>query len=185
MNILLTGVGGQGIVLASRLLAECAMKHDDSVKTAETLGMAQRGGSVVSHVRSGKFVNSPLLSFDSADLIIGFEIAETQRVLDYLAKDGKILINDYSIQIAKTPYDRNAIYDYLKSLPNEKTFVDGPAICEKCGLSKVLNVAILGTASKLGYIPYTIGELEDAVAKLVPERFIELNKKALEVGYNF
>ncbi|MBR6331577.1 MAG: indolepyruvate oxidoreductase subunit beta [Dehalococcoidales bacterium] len=185
MNILLAGVGGQGIVLASRILAECAILKGDAARTAETIGMAQRGGSVMSHVRNGQFVNSPLIPYGKADLIIAFEAAEAVRALPYLSKDGAVLVNNLEIPTSTASYDLDAVISYIEKLPVRNTVIDGVALCRRCGSSKVLNVAILGVAAYLGYIVWNYDDLKKAVDSIVPEKFRELNEKALNEGYTF
>ena len=119
LNCLLAGVGGQGTVLASKLLAQAAIKQGLQARTAETIGMAQRGGCVVSHVRIGRESYSPLITVGQADVLIGFEPAEAVRCLSYLKKGGTVIVSNNAIKpitdtFSKVPYDEKVMLDYLK-----------------------------------------------------------------------
>lgn len=190
-NILLTGVGGQGTVLASKLLARAAMDADLSVRTAETIGMAQRGGCVVSHVRIGD-CHSSMIPLGSADFIIGFEPGEAVRALPYLKEGGAVIavrsgVMPVTASLGGCSYSPDAMLKYLAKNVEHLTLLDGEDICTRCGSAKVLNVALLGAFAaayaKLSAKPdITYEGLEKAVAELVPERFIELNRAALKAG---
>ncbi len=148
-NILLCGVGGQGTVLASRLIALAAMEKGMTAKGAETIGMAQRGGSVVSHVRVGEDIHSPLIPHKKADLIIGFEPAEAVRCLPYLKENGTVIVCPKDIQPVTSSlmggsYNGKEMIDYLKKNVKNIVLVDGEEICRQCGSEKVLNVVLLG-----------------------------------------
>jgi len=185
INILITGVGGQGTVLCSKLIAEAAMESGFEVRTTETIGMAQRGGSVVSHVRIGKKIESPLISRGGADLIIGFEPAEAVRVFPYLKNGGEMVVCKAPVKPIINPgaYISTEMLDFLKDKVGALTIVDGDALCKQCGSSKVLNVALLGTVLKTEALPFTKEVVEKVIKKQVKEKFIELNLKALSVGY--
>jgi indolepyruvate ferredoxin oxidoreductase beta subunit len=187
-NILLCGVGGQGTVLASRLIALAAMEKGMEAKGAETIGMAQRGGSVVSHVRIGENIKSPLIPHKKADLIIGFEPAEAVRCLPYLKKDGAVIVCPKDIQPVTSSlmggsYKGDEIMEYLKRNVKNIVVVDGDEISEKCGSSKVLNVALLGAAVSSGEVGISFEEMKTAVEKRVPEKFKDMNIKALTLGF--
>lgn len=184
-NILLCGVGGQGTVLASKLLAYCAMREGNKAKTAETIGMAQRGGSVVSHVRIGDDKYSPLIPKGQADLIIAFEPAEAVRCLSYLKSTGAVVVNTNAVKpvtasLSGMEYNAQTMLEYLEANVEKLYKVDGNAICEKCGSSKILNVALLGQAAKNGCLGMDVDKLKTAVAEFVPEKFRELNLMAID-----
>jgi len=186
-NILLCGVGGQGTVLASRLIALAAMEKGFETKGAETIGMAQRGGSVVSHVRLGENIHSPLIPHKKADLIIGFEPAEAVRCLPYLKKGGCVIVCPKDIQPVTSSlmggsYKGSEMLEYLKQKVEKLIVVDGDEICRQCGSPKVLNVVLLGAAVASGETGITLEEMEKAVEKRVPEKFKEMNMKALRLG---
>ncbi len=183
-NIILCGVGGQGTILASRLLADAAMKRGAEVKTAETIGMAQRGGSVFSHMRIGRDLHSPLIGPGCADLIIGFEPAEVIRHLPYLKEDGRAVVSDrpvmpVSAMIGAAPYPAEEVLAYLKANVKHLTLVDAARAAKELGSAKVLNVVLLGAALRSGALDLTEEELLAAVYARVPERFRALNEAAL------
>lgn len=184
-DILLCGVGGQGTVLASKILARCAIKRGESAHTAETIGMAQRGGSVTSHVRIGE-ANSPLIPMGGADAIIAFEPAEAVRAIGYLKKGGAVVVNTAAVKpvtdtLSSSGYTPEIMLDYLKKLSVRVVFVDGEAIALECGSPRVVNMALLGAAAATGEIGITMEEIVSIVATLAP-KFREANLKALEMG---
>lgn len=186
-NYLLCGVGGQGTVLAAKVLAQTAINMGNEVKTTETIGMAQRGGSVVSHVRVGENIHSPLIPMHAADMIIGFEPAEVVRNLAYLKDDGVVVVNKKAVKpttASLTGLDYNGLemIDYLKEHVKTVVVIDGDAICKQCGSPKVLNVALLGAAVGTGHLQVSEKELTDALLGKVKEQFKEMNLKALKLG---
>ena len=186
-NVLLCGVGGQGTVLASRLIALAAMEKGMEARGAETIGMAQRGGSVVSHVRIGGEIHSPLIPHGKADVIIGFEPAEAVRCLPYLKKGGCVVVSPEPIRpvtasLSGGAYGGTEMMEHLKRTVGSLVIVDGASICEECGSAKVLNVALLGAAIASGLIGISPEEMEAAISKRVPEKFRQMNMKALKLG---
>lgn len=185
-NCLLCGVGGQGTVLASRLIAHCAMKQNKFARTAETIGMAQRGGSVVSHVRIGD-TQSALIPEGGAELLIAFEPCEAVRSLPYLAAGATVIVASRAIQpitgaLSGKRFDANEMIDYLKSHARRVICVDGDAIADEVGSAKVLNVALLGAASASGALGITLTEIEDALAEKLPPKVLAMNRQALKLG---
>ena len=186
-SCLLCGVGGQGVVLASRLIAYAAMEQGDFVRTTETIGMAQRGGSVVSHVRAGSEVHSPIIPAGTADVIIAFEPGEAVRCLSYLKEGGMVVTNrqivkPVSASLGGSSYNAEEMLDHLKEKAGNVLVIDGEEICRQAGSPKVLNVALLGAAAKSGTLGISLGEMAEAVRKNVKERFVELNERALMLG---
>ncbi|HJB94732.1 MAG TPA: indolepyruvate oxidoreductase subunit beta [Candidatus Mediterraneibacter intestinigallinarum] len=186
-NCLLCGVGGQGVVLASRLIAYAAMEQGDFVRTTETIGMAQRGGSVVSHVRAGREVHSPLIPAKSADVILAFEPGEAVRCLPYLKENGLVITNSRIVKpvtssLSGGNYSGQDMIRYLQERTDNLLVVDGEEICRRAGSPKVLNVALLGAAAKSGALGITVEEMLNAVRKNVKEKYIALNETALELG---
>ena len=186
-DIILCGVGGQGTILASRLIASAAMNRGVPILTAETIGMAQRGGSVFSHIRIGEGAHSPLIARGKADLIIGFEPGETVRQLPFLKPDGAVVVNcrpvmPVSASIGQSSYDAQEMLDYLKKNVQRLILVDGEQAARELGSSKTLNVVLLGAAMAGGELGFSGEEMEKAVAGRVPERFLELNRRALVWG---
>ncbi len=185
-NCILAGVGGQGTVLASKMIAACAMRKGYKARTAETIGMAQRGGCVVSHVRLGDEAYSPLIPYKEADLIIGFEPAEAVRNLPYLKEGGTIVVSDRAVKpttdaFSCKKYDGKEMLDYLKSHVHT-IIVDTDGACREAGSYKALNMALLGAAAAAGVLGIQMQELQEAVRERMPEKFHRLNIRALEAG---
>ena len=188
-NVILAGVGGQGAVLASKLLARAAMERGLPVKTAETIGMAQRGGSVFSHVRIGAGAHSPLIGRGRADAIVAFEPAEAARQLPFLRAHGMVATSDapvvpVSAATGGPAYDLPAIMSYLRSAVGEKNLVvvDAAAAERTLGTAKALNVVLLGAAARAGALgPVTADDLADAVRATVRPAFVELDLAALNL----
>ncbi len=183
-NIVLCGVGGQGTVLASKLLAASAMKKGLSVMSAETIGMAQRGGSVFSHVRIGDCIYSPMIAEKSADIILGFEPGEAVRMLPYLKPDGLVVVSSHAVMpvtasLAMSGYHAAEMIAYLKSKAERVIVVDTDKACQELGSSKVLNVLMLGAAVKSGVLGLTEDDIKDAIRQRLPEKLHALNFKAL------
>ena len=188
LNCVICGVGGQGNVLASRLIAQVLLARDEHVKTAETIGMAQRGGSVASHVRGGR-PQSPLVPKGCADCLIAFEPGEAVRCIDYLAPGATIVVNTQATQppvaaLQGIDYDGSEALAYLRSLPDATLIeVDGSSICDQVGSAKVLNIALLAAAVKSGALGITRDELEAAIRARVKPRFHEINLRAIALVF--
>ena len=182
-NILIAGVGGQGTVLASRLIAAAAMKRDFNVRTTETIGMAQRGGSVIGHTRIGDDVFSPLIPAGSAHLLLAFEPAEAVRNLHYLASGGTAIVCDNAIKpvsVALTggSYEAETMIEYLKARVPNAVIIDGKTLKEQCG--KTLNVALLGVTSQSGILPYDAQALIETIDEMPQYR--QQNITSFELG---
>lgn len=188
-DCLLSGVGGQGIVLASKLIAQTALSQGKFVRTSETIGMAQRGGCVVSHVRIGSKDAASAIPKQKADIIIGFELAEAVRAMPFLKKDGIVVVSTNAIipitSALTEGYDTQVMKDYLEKEAAQVVFVDGSQLCDKVGSSKVLNVVMLGVCAREGVLPFTMEELSQTITSYLPEKFQALNLKALEAGYHY
>lgn len=184
-NIVLCGVGGQGIVLASRLIASAAMEKGIPVMSAETIGMAQRGGSVFSHLRMGDHLYSPMIAYGTADVLIGFEPGETVRRIPYLKKGGQIIVSSRPVMpvtaaLSGVPYRERDMLSYLKDTLADLTIVDTESACRKLGSSKILNILLLGAAVHSGVLDISEEDIKNQIRKKLPERFHELNFSALE-----
>lgn len=184
-SVLLVGVGGQGTILASKLLTQGLMEAGFDVKMSEIHGMAQRGGSVSSQVRYGDEVYSPVIEKGGADILVSFEVMEALRWLDYLKPEGKVLVNNYSINpmpvvMGKAVY-ADDILDELKSKVTT-TVVNAGDEALKLGNAKVMNVILLGTIIKLMNIESI--DWNKIISENVKPEFIDLNLKALEIGKN-
>lgn len=194
LNILLTGVGGQGTVLAAKVLAQAALEKGWKVRTAETIGMAQRGGNVVSHVRignKGEQVHAPLVSRGTADLVIAFEPAEAARVLPYLAPEGTLVFATTAIQpvtaaLSKDPYRASdVIANMERALAGTQAKlvpVDDAALTKAAGSLKVLNSLLLAKALQTGCVPIDLDDLRAAVTSCVKPRFVDMNLQAIDAA---
>ena len=150
MNILICGIGGQGVVYASKLLARQALERGEAVHTAETIGMAQRGGSVVSHVRIGDDCHSPLIPRGDADILIGLEPAEAVRSIGFLKQGGTVAVSNRGIAPTNdNDYDASAMLDYLKTLPIELIVVDADEVLRRDGSYRNLNVDLVSAVQDL------------------------------------
>lgn len=183
-NILIVGVGGQGTLLTSRIIAQVAVQMGFDVKVSEVHGMAQRGGSVVSQVRYGEKVYSPIIKKGDADIILAFEKIEAARWLDYLKPDGLVIINDERVDplpvlSGKTQYP-NDIVDKIKKLVTNTIEVNATDIAIKCGNIKTANVVLLGILTAAMGIP--VEEVEKAIREMVPAKAIEVNLVAFKEG---
>jgi len=182
-NCMIAGVGGQGTVLASKLIAAAAMKRGYDVRTTETIGMAQRGGSVVSHVRVGENIYSPLIPPGKADALIAFEPAEAVRQLPYLRKDGMVIVCDNAIKPATASgaaYEAAAMIDYLKVNVPRLVVINGRQLMAQS--AKTLNVALLGAAAQSGIFPFDADTLIAVIPEILPPRFCEINLQSFALG---
>ena len=189
LNIMLTGIGGQGTVLAAKVLAQAAQSKGWQVRTAETIGMAQRGGSVVSHVRiasDGEEVFSPLIPKACADMVIAFEPAEAARCLPYLSQDGIVVSASTAVvpvtsSLSKKPYmGEEVIEELLAKLKDRFIAVDEQDLLSQVGNRRTLNMMLLAVAVNTGRLPLDMQDLQDAVAVCVKPRFVELNLGAMD-----
>ena len=184
-NMILCGVGGQGTVLASRLISSAAMARRIPVLSAETIGMAQRGGSVFSHLRMGENLYSPMIARGEADLILGFEPGEAVRLLPFLMPDGQMVVSSRPVMpvtaaLSDTGYRAEDMLDYLASRVPRLLVVDAEKALREVGSPKVLNLILLGAALRSGALGLEAEDLKDAVRRLIPEKFHELNFRALD-----
>ena len=192
LDVLLAGVGGQGTVLAAKVLAQAAQDKGWQVRTAETIGMAQRGGNVTSHVRmgdGGEEVFAPLLAHGTADLVIAFEPGEAARVLSFLAPNGVLVTATTPIQpvtaaLSSVPYRADRVVQRLETqlAGTEASFVavDDAALVRTVGSRKVLNTLLLARALAAGHVPLDVDDLRHAIEVCVKPAFVQLNLAAIE-----
>lgn len=184
-DILIAGVGGQGVVLASRLLALAAMKAGFHVSTAETIGMSQREGSVSSHIRIGDEVSGSLIPIGQADLLLGLEPAETVRNLIFLRKGGKVLVNTHAIPPASRPpgspeYDPAALLSFLCTYYPDILCSDFTELASDVGTYRAANVAMLGAAVGARVLPFQEDILKAVLDAEIPEKYRAINNAAFE-----
>jgi indolepyruvate ferredoxin oxidoreductase beta subunit len=185
MNIVIAGVGGQGIVLASKIIAYAAAESFDDVRTGETIGMSQRGGSVVSFVRFGK-CDSPYFAKCCADLLIAFELCEAVRNSAYLKEGGTLVVNDFcinpvTVSLGASKYDAEAMRAYLKE-QFSAVFINAAETAKSAGSEKCVNTVMLGAAAACGALPISNEAFVGAIRKNVKEKFLDMNLKAFGTG---
>lgn len=185
-NLMIVGVGGQGSLLASKLLGTLLVDEGFDVKVSEVHGMSQRGGSVVTYVRFGDKVYSPVVAEGEADFIISFEKLEGARYLSRLKEGGKIIVNTQEIDpmpvvigAAEYPAD---ILDTIAAQGADIDAFNALALAEEAGSSKAVNIVLMGRLAKYLDIPYE--KWIEAIAKSVKPQFVEINKKAFDLGFN-
>lgn len=187
-NLVIAGVGGQGTVLAAKLVARAAMEAGLHVRTSETIGMAQRGGSVLSHVRiAATPIASPLMPPGGADTILGFEPGEAVRCLSFLKPGGTVVVNANTVApvaaaLSQTEYNGPKMIEHLRQCAGRVVVIDGDAVCAAVGSVKVLNVALIGAAAAAGALGLTLEQIEDALRKSMRPKLIDMNVKALHAG---
>jgi len=186
MDILITGVGGQGVVLASDIIGEAALAAGFDVKKTDTLGMAQRGGSVVSHVRLAERVWSPLIKEGEVDLLLAFEKLEAARWSHYLKKNAVAIINSYeqpplSVSLGQEKYlTDDEIVAALKRRTDKIYLIDGNKKAQELGNVRTVNIFMLGCFA--AFAPLEIDVWKNTISARLPERLREINLKAFEMG---
>lgn len=184
-NIMIVGVGGQGALLASKTLGQVLLDAGFDVKVSEVHGMSQRGGSVVTYVRYGDKVYSPIVDKGEADIILAFEMLEAYRALPYLKIGGHIIANTQEIN--PMPVITGAM-EYPKDIDKKlssvasTTFVDAKSLAKEAGNIKAVNVVLLGVMAKKMDISYD--KWIEAIKSTVPAKLLDVNLKAFELGYN-
>jgi indolepyruvate ferredoxin oxidoreductase, beta subunit len=183
-NVLIVGVGGQGIILASDVLGRVAAAHGYDVKKNEIHGMAQRGGSVSSHVRFGKQVHSPIIRMGEADVLLSFEQIETLRYFPYLSEKGKVVVNDQKILppavfTGKQDYPADVL-ERIKDKVPDAVIVNGTDVANELGNPRVANVIFLGVLSKYLDIPTEV--YEKVLTESLKPKLVEVNLKAFHKG---
>jgi indolepyruvate ferredoxin oxidoreductase beta subunit len=184
INVLFSGVGGQGIILASKILTQCAFVSGYMVKESELHGMAQRGGSVTSHVRFGEEAYSPLIQKGKADFLIALEELEGLRYADYLKPDGYVILNQKRVMPSALNQDLTPYPEDVKAQLEDMGFhvdaVNAFEIANNLGNPKLDNIIVMGMLSR--YLPFTISTWETVIQESVPAKTIELNLSAFKVG---
>lgn len=184
-NIMIVGVGGQGTLLASKLLGRLLLTRDYDVKVSEVHGMSQRGGSVVTYVRYGDKVYSPIIDKGEADFILSFELLEAARAAEWLKEDGILItnmqeINPMPVITGAMNYPENLL-EKLKELGLKVDALDALSLAQEAGSSKAVNLVLLGRLSNY-FQGLTEEEWMAAIEQSVPEKFLEMNKKAFHLG---
>lgn len=187
MDIVIAGVGGQGTILASRVIAQTALDAGLPACTSEVIGMAQREGPVQSHVRIGAGEYGPLIGEHQADILLGFEPAEAQRSCNLMKTTGFGLVNIHAIQpvtvaLGTSVYPLEAIQNYLCALPVKMVFIDAFKLAVVAGSYKAVNSVMLGALAGSGLLPFPKIELKKTLLEMVPEKARDVNDRAFEMG---
>jgi indolepyruvate ferredoxin oxidoreductase beta subunit len=191
VKVVISGVGGQGTLLASRILAEASINAGLSVKIGETYGMAQRGGPVMGHIQIGGKAYNPQIRKGEADALVAFELAEaTRRGITYLKEDGLALVNSritapVEVISGMVPYPpKNKLLSLLNKVTKNVYDFDATKLAEEAGDSIATNVVMLGALSKSGVLPYDEEILLKTLEESLHPRFLELNMRAFNLGKN-
>lgn len=183
-DIVLAGVGGQGILSIATILGAAALRENLYIKQAEVHGMSQRGGSVVTYVRYGEKVYSPIIDKGEADIVLSFELLEAARWAEYLKEGGVLLTNTQKVNpmpvITGAAEYPKALEKKLAALPIRLDAMDALGLALRAGSARAVNLVLLGRLSR--YFHFTDEQWQDAIEKSVPAKFLELNKKAFALG---
>ena len=187
LNIVFSGIGGQGIVVASDIFCKAALFDGLDVAKAEVHGMAQRGGSIVAHVRVGENVQAPLIETGKADIILGFEMLEAARVLPMLKKNGTVILNTKYIPPStsvgsSSAFNNEKILGIIKEKTHNVYEIDGIGIANKLGNLLVVNTVLLGAISGIPENPVSKESLETAIAGRLKQKYVALNLEAFKIG---
>lgn len=188
-NIVVAGVGGQGILLAAEILGTAALKEELNVRVSEIHGMAQRGGSVISNIRIGEKVLAPTILEGSADVLLGFEPLETVRNLKFTSKSTLILMNDEPVsplglttKMMSYP-SLDEIAEKINGFTRNVVVVEAAELAKEAGSVLTRNAVLIGGLAATGKMPVRIESLKEAIRELVPAKYLEMNMKAFELGY--
>jgi indolepyruvate ferredoxin oxidoreductase beta subunit len=193
-NLMTCGVGGQGLMLVSNVIGIACAEFGLNIRTAETHGLAQRSGSIYTHIRIGEEIFSPLIPYGEADALLGMEAIETLRYIEFLKPNGVIIMNDFMWQPVQSTHSRvmetkNAylsieiIKTQLEKVTEKIYLVNATEIANQAGNPLTSNLVLLGALAKTEGFPLTIAQLQEIVPKVVPKKAIDANLKALILGY--
>jgi indolepyruvate ferredoxin oxidoreductase beta subunit len=179
-DVFIAGVGGQGILLASEILSDMALARGLDVKKSEVHGMAQRGGSVVSHVRFGEKVYSPVIAEGEADVLVSFEKMEALRWVHYVSSEGTVVVNDQEIVPSGMEQYPDGIDAELAKRAPDAHMLDALTLANEAGHARAVNTVMLGAFST--YLDFTEEEWKKAIEARVPPKTVDINLKAFELG---
>jgi indolepyruvate ferredoxin oxidoreductase beta subunit len=194
-NVMTCGVGGQGLMLLSNIIGLACAESNLNIRTAETHGLAQRSGSIYTHIRVGHDIYSPLIPYGEADVLLGMEAIETLRYIEFLKPNGIVILNNYiwypvqstheRVKKPETPYiNLESITNQLKQLTSKLYIIDALDIAFKAGNSLATNVVLLGALTHTKGFPLSIDQIERVLPQVVPIKALEANRKALVLGFN-
>jgi indolepyruvate ferredoxin oxidoreductase beta subunit len=195
-NIMTCGVGGQGLMLVSNIIGLACAEYGFKIRTAETHGLAQRSGSIYTHIRIGKNIFSPLIPYGEADTLLGMEAIETLRYIEFLKPNGVIILNDYIWQPIASTFERvnndeekyveiSEIIQKLNKLTDKIYLINALELATKAGNTLTSNVVLLGALSKLEGFPISKTQLKSVIPQVVPKKAIDVNLKAFDLGFEF
>lgn len=185
-NIVLAGVGGLGILLAAEIIGTAAVKEGYNVRVSELHGMAQRGGAVVSHVRIGEKALAPTVLEGTADAIVSLEPMEALRNIKFATPKTIVLVNTKPFKISGTKYPEvNVLLEQLRNFTKNTILIDATALAEKAGTGITQNVVMMGALAAVKRLPMKVETLKEALRELVPTKYLNINIKAFELGYDY
>jgi len=184
-NLFISGVGGQGTILAGKVITRALIEHGFDVKMSEIHGMAQRGGSVVTQIRYGEKVYSPVIEKGKADVILAFEKLEALRYIEYLSKEGTLIVNNLEIPpsavlAGKEEYPQNII-EYIKNNIKNAMIIDAVSKAKELGDVRVQNIILTGALAKV--MSFDKEKFLNVIKEVVPEKYKEINVRAFETGF--
>ncbi|MFX0028728.1 MAG: indolepyruvate oxidoreductase subunit beta [Candidatus Hermodarchaeota archaeon] len=193
-SIMTCGVGGQGLMLVSNILGQACAEYGLEIRTAETHGLAQRSGSIYTHIRIGDKVFSPLIPYGEADVLLGMEVIETLRYIEFLKPNGHIILNKYLWYPVQSTFERvknpeipyisiEKILEQLKKVTNNIHIINALDLAQQAGNPLTSNVVLLGALANIDGFPIKIEQLKEMIPRVVPKKAIEANLKALFLGY--
>ncbi len=193
-NIMTCGVGGQGLMLVSNILGLACAEFGLNIRTAETHGLAQRSGSIYTHIRIGEKVFSPLIPYGEADVLLGMEAIETLRYIEYLKPNGNIILNNYIWHPVQSTFERvknpktqyittKTIQDQLKIVTKKIHLINALELAKKAGHPLTSNVVLLGALAKSEKFPVSVEQLRKIIPRVVPKKAIDANLRALTLGF--
>ncbi|HAJ93599.1 MAG TPA: pyruvate ferredoxin oxidoreductase [Synergistaceae bacterium] len=186
-SIVIAGVGGQGTLLASKILSEAAQRRGLFVRTSETIGMAQRGGSVSSHIRIGSQNVSPVIPLRHADVLIGFELAEAARQLNRLKPDASAVVNvdcivPTNVALRQGEYHCDGYLSAIKKNIRNGFYLNAAPMATEAGDARTLNIVLLGFSVGAGILPFEEDEIREAMECCIKPKLLEINRKAFLLG---
>lgn len=188
LNIVIVGVGGQGLITLLQIISQAALAEDFEIKTSELHGLSQRGGSVEVHARLGRNIFSPLVRQGGADLIIALELQEALRACYYASKEKTVfLLNDFFSPVLKgEPLKKEEVLKNLEDFAKKRVLISASEICKKeIGKEVLAGVFLLSTAAFKDLIPLKSTSILKAIEKVIPEKYLGLNKKAFRLGQQY
>lgn len=184
-NLILAGVGGQGLITLLKILGEASLVEEKEFRSSELHGLSQRGGSVGIHVRLGQEIHSPLISPEEADLVVALEFQEALSALKYASKETSFLVNEQETPTMSEGASQKEVEKNIKKVSSNLEFISASNICEEeLGNSIVAGIFLLGYASQKGFFPLDSESILKGIEKTIPEKYLDLNKKAFELGEN-